>query len=90
MPHLTVDSPLYVLDFELSEGLASASQAGCRRFDPGLPLHSHRSLIHSALNDCAGSVDAARRAGTSPARHAAIASGTIALAKTEIFILVTS
>jgi hypothetical protein len=47
-------------------------------------------LIHSALSDCAGSVDAARRAGTSPARHAAIVRGTIALAKTEMFILVTS
>ena len=44
VPHLAAHDPLYVIDLYCDEGLASASQAGCRRFDPGLPLQFFQQL----------------------------------------------
>ena len=38
VPHKSAHSQPYVLVFTWTEGLTAASQAGCRRFDPGLPL----------------------------------------------------
>ena len=67
--------PLYVVDFVLALGLAADSQAGCRRFDPGLPLQFPYFLTTVDLSTpreaAKGSSEIARNvAGVAEARNA--------------------
>jgi hypothetical protein len=65
-----VEDPLYALDWPTGESLAVASQAGCRRFDPGLPLQVlFDALISSATLHLEGnfSVIAGMRGSSFPA-----------------------
>jgi len=40
VPFCTLYNPRQTIDFTLTAPFAGASQSGCRRFDPGLPLQS--------------------------------------------------